>query len=172
MADKRLLARPFDLRALTVSSTPAVLATSVGTFAASETGILAYFDDDSAKELIWISRAGKHLGGVGATQSYQSLRLSPDGSRLAYAIAYDNDSEKSGLWVHDLARGGDIRLSAEVDGSPVWSPDGTQLAFDRLQGSIGIRSSTGAGEQIAVRRGWVWPSDWSRDGRYLAYRYR
>jgi Tol biopolymer transport system component len=166
---KRLVAQRFDLRTLTVSSTPTVLAPNAGTLAASDTGVVAYFEnDETATELIWISRNGTRLGRIGGSRPYQRPRLSPDGSRVAYAVPDDVDP---GLWVHDVERGADIRVGSELDGSPVWSPDGTRLAFNRLGASIGIRSSTGAGDRIAVQRPVAFPTDWSRDGRYLAYNY-
>ena len=166
---QQLLAQPFDLRTQTVSGTPTVLATNVGAFAANNTGMIAYFENTSVTELIWVSRSGARLGQIGAPNEYLSPRLSPDGLQLAYGLRFD--AETPGLWVRDLARESDTRLSSQIDGSPVWSGDGAQLAFDRSFEGVGIRPLTGSGDQILLRRPWVWPSDWSRDGRYLAYTY-
>ncbi|HTI86658.1 MAG TPA: protein kinase, partial [Alphaproteobacteria bacterium] len=166
---KQLLAQSFDLTTLTASGMPSVLAVNAGVYGASNAGVIAYFEDDSATELIWMSRAGAVLGRIGVPRAYLNPRLSPDGWRLAYGLKYD--SETPGLWIHDLVRDSDARVSSHIDSSPVWSSDGTQLAFDRSLEAVGIRPSSGSGDQILMRRPWVWPSDWSRDGRYLAYTY-
>lgn len=57
------------------------------------------------------------------------LAISPDGTRLAYAVD-DNGSERFRLRVRDLASGRDIAdISGETMGSPVWSADGQSLAW-------------------------------------------
>jgi len=167
----QLLAQPFDLRTLTLSGRPSVvIAGGVGVFAASNTGVLAYFDDEAETELIWMSRDGARIGRIGVPRAYGAARLSPDGSRVAYNLNGRPDTQ--GLWIHDLARESDMRLSSQTDFSPVWSPDGSQLAFGRsLDAAVGIRPSDGAGDRILLRRALAWPSDWSRDGRYVAYTY-
>ncbi len=57
------------------------------------------------------------------------LAISPDGTRLAYAVD-DNGSERFALRVRDLATGADGPvISAETMGSPVWAADGASLAW-------------------------------------------
>ncbi len=61
--------------------------------------------------------------------------------------------------------------------SPVWSPDGTRLAFrmtahDSSAIQIVVRSLGGAGlEQVLVSstNGYVGPTSWSQDDRFLLY---
>ena len=71
-------------------------------------------------------------GGLG------TLRWSPDGSQLAFVSARGTHS-LIGVWTAPAegaeTDAGSIRWlapSLDLDGSPVWSPDGTQLAFLRL----------------------------------------
>ena len=82
------------------------------------------------------------------------------------------ESETPGLWIHDLERDSDVRISAAIDGSPVWSHDGTQLLFNRSMEALRIGSATGVGDQQEIlRRPWIWATDWSPDGNYVAYTY-
>jgi Tol biopolymer transport system component len=76
--------------------------------------------------------------------------------------------------VDDLDRGSRVRLttSADLDAMPVWSPDGTQVAystgtFDKP--AIGFAASDGSGvkQTRACPKSPCEPSDWSPDGRFL-----
>ena len=61
-----------------------------------------------------------------------------------------------------------------MDGYPVWSPNGSEIAFqsDR-NGSydIFVKSTAGTGPAKELLRapGNQWALDWSRDGRWLLY---
>jgi Tol biopolymer transport system component len=84
------------------------------------------------------------------------------------------DSAASGdLWRVDLARGARTRVTSEGRGwFAVWSPDAQQIAFSAPGGrSPQATSARGDGQ---ARTLWtsdfpVYPSDWSREGQYLAY---
>ena len=68
-----------------------------------------------------------------------------------------------------------MRFTAAEDGSetsPVWSPDGTRVAFASTRGGgfgIYIKASSGAGsaELLLQSQEPLTPTGWSRDGRYL-----
>ena len=70
----------------------------------------------------------------GLAEGHQYFRLgglavSPDGSRLAYAVD-DSGSERFTLRVRDLSTGEDgPPIATDTLGSPVWSADGTSLAW-------------------------------------------
>jgi len=75
----------------------------------------------------------------------------------------------------DAARGTQKRLTFDprADGSPVWSPDGSRIAFygNRPQATLRLKVVDGiaddeelSGENVAVL-----PTDWSADGKFVAY---
>ena len=77
------------------------------------------------------------------------------------------------LWRVDLASGARSRVTSDGRGwYAVWSPDGQQIAFSAQGGTNAhVTAARGAGQ---AQRLWtsdvpVYPSDWSRDGQYLAY---
>jgi len=76
----------------------------------------------------------------------------------------------------DLARGGFTRLTSDAafDCTPLWSPDGTQIAFgSSREGSYDIwikpASGTGTEELLLGTPNVEWPIAWSKDGRFLIY---
>jgi len=57
-------------------------------------------------------------------------------------VAYRRDSSagKSDLWIYNLSRGTDTRLTSNTsdNGAPVWSPDGDQIVF--LSNATGVNN--------------------------------
>jgi eukaryotic-like serine/threonine-protein kinase len=130
--------------------------------------------------LIWFDRTGKNLSTAGEVGDYFDVRLSPDGSRLAANAGYPAGSPNSEIWVEELARGVRMRLTIDPEtdhGVPVWSPDGKTLLFDVFSGMarMGIyrKSSNGVGgEELLLPANStvpIWPTSWSRDGRFILY---
>jgi Tol biopolymer transport system component len=137
----------------------------------SSGGTLLYSTGGSRYQLAWFRPDGTALGSVGPTEQYIGLRLSPDGGEAMVTI---KDPAASGdLWRVDLANGARTRITSEGRGwYAAWSPDGQQIAFSASGGiDPQVASARGAGQ---AQRPWasdmpVYPSDWSRDGQYLAY---
>jgi Tol biopolymer transport system component len=147
-------------------------------FAASDTGLLLFQPDiASPSRLLWFDRAGKELGSVGEPDLYGSLRLSPDGKRLALDI-FDSRRSRSEVWVVDLSSGARTKLvmGDSQNSLPIWSPDGDRVVFasDRkakgVHNDIWVKSINGGTEELLLEstddRS---PEDWSRDGRFLSF---
>jgi len=109
----------------------------------------------------------------------QSADLSPDGSRVVYAVSWadaEGQGDRAALFLLDVERGLWRQLTAGTarDLSPVWSPDGSEIAFvsDRAgQQQLFVISPDG-GEARQVTRlplGVSGAPDWSPDGTRLAF---
>jgi len=186
-----LMAQPFDPDRLVTTGDVVPLAEGVqtvldsgraGVFSLSETGLLLYRQGvGSRRQLAWFDRTGKALGTVGEPDDDlgQTTELSPDGRRVAVVRAVQRNTD---IWVIDLVRGGATRLTfdAAVDESPIWSRDGTQIAFSSnrttTDGTAAVfdiytKPSSGAGAErlLFESPGGQFPDDWSADG-VLLYR--
>ena len=180
-----ILAHPFDAAREELTAEPFPIAENVYSggnrqscdFSVSTNGVLTYRQGygQSTSQITWFDRQGKKLGTLGDAGLYGGLNLSPDGERLAFR-AVDPQTENRDIWVWELRRGVATRLTFHeaTDRSPVWSPDGTRIAFfsDR-DGTPTIyqKPANGAGEAepLFEETGVFFPSHWSRDGRYLVY---
>jgi eukaryotic-like serine/threonine-protein kinase len=148
--------------------------TSQANFAASRGGTLVYMSGGiyrSASQLTWFNRLGKQVGTVGMTAVFQSPRISPDGSKLS-TDPMDAAGSRD-IWVHDIAKGTASRLTFGPGASsqPVWSGDGSRIAFSRAGGGafsyVKATNGVGAEEPLDQDPRPSALSDWSRDGRYL-----
>jgi eukaryotic-like serine/threonine-protein kinase len=154
-----------------------------GTFAASDNGTLLYQPGSAAAglNLVWFDRNGKQEGTVSAPNDYRQIELSPDGKRVVVSMG----EPLASLWVYDLTRKTKTRLTFgnENYSHPVWSPDGSQIAYTQGGGAandaghkILSKASNGTGEEKLLLT--LDPAsgmqqalcDWSPDGRYLMFR--
>ena len=117
-------------------------------------------DEDSKSAIYVVDRTGRPPRRIawGGGPAY-----SPDGSRIAYGRTYQPEVERNETRVVN-ADGSDERLvgdrpDIQYQGTPVWSPDGTQLAV--------FRNSRTAGLVLAVI-----PADGSGPGREFAAGFR
>jgi dipeptidyl aminopeptidase/acylaminoacyl peptidase len=143
--------------------------------AISDNGVLAYRPGTSGPDrtLAWFDREGRAAGTVGAPGAWRTLRFSPDGARLAVA-SEDGDED---IWLIDVLRNTTTRLTfdAATDDVPVWSPDGSRIAFSssRTGGVFNIfqrnANGTGTDELLLQTANNKLVNDWSADGRYLIY---
>jgi Tol biopolymer transport system component len=85
----------------------------------------------------------------------------------------ENTLNGEDIWLLELARGGSTRLTLGPGTilAPIWSPDGSRIAFDRSLDGLYVKAASGAGKEELMLKssGPVYPDDWSRDGRFLLY---
>jgi dipeptidyl aminopeptidase/acylaminoacyl peptidase len=99
--------------------------------------------------------------------------LSPDGTQVAYVLRTldtEHDRSHDELWTVPVAGGAARRLTAGPhDAAPVWSPDGSRLAFLR-DGQVHVLVRDGGEPQqlTDLPRGAGAPA-WSPDGHRLAF---
>jgi Tol biopolymer transport system component/predicted Ser/Thr protein kinase len=179
-----LVAHPFDAGAGELTGDPIPLADSIGVsavgladFSASHSGTLAYRGGQTgARKLVWRDRSGRELGQVGEPAEYTTSSISPDGKRVV-VNASESDGSNVDLWIYDLERSVASRFTFDeaYDGVPLWSPDGSRIVFSSSRGegadAIYWKDASGAGEaQLLLQADEdIYPGDWSRDGRFLAF---
>jgi serine/threonine protein kinase len=179
-----LFAQTFDTTTMELTGEPVAVAEQVGDtngsmalFSSSANGVLVYKKVSGRDlQLTWYDRQGSVLGTVGEPAPYSSLRLSPDGAR-AIVSRTDPRSENQDLYLLDLSgKTAAERFTTDPgrDLMPVWSPNGSHIAFlSYRSGGIGLYQKASSGpvreERLQELGSLAFLSDWSRDGRFLAY---
>jgi Tol biopolymer transport system component len=178
--NQTLLAQDIDLDRLELVGEPRPVAKDIGGtptqagpvgISASNNGVLAFRrgGDGAAQQLTWYERSGRVVGTVGPPGLYENPRLSPDGTRLAFARSGD-------IWVTDLLRSATTRITFDgaTDNVPLWSPDGSAIMFVSNRGGvfdIYRTAANGSGEAELVFKSDrdKLLNDWSADGRFVLY---
>jgi Tol biopolymer transport system component len=148
-----VMAQAWDSSSLKLTGEPVPVGGPVGVLAStpelsvSENGLLVY---GSAVELqlTWVDRDGKTLGVVGEPGFLSGPRLSPDGSR----VIYSRTTPDPGLVISDVMRGTSSRLVG-AGRAMSWSPDGSNIAFDRPREgivNIALRRADGTGDERLI----------------------
>jgi len=181
--DRTLLAQKFDVGGLKLVGEPFPVAENLpvggngaANFTVSGNGILVYrATGGSLSRLIWIDRGGRELSEVAAAADYRAPALSPDGTKIAIRRR-DGDGSNIDVWVIEPARGTTTRFTFDPgdDSNPVWSPDGSKIAWSGVRGgkeAIWVKTANGAGSEETVADAGTNSIllDWSHDGRYLLY---
>ena len=181
-----LVAQKFDLSRVTLNGPVFPVARDIqydtffqdGMFTVSANGMLVYAGEGVGvnTQLTWLDREGKTLSVLGDPQQLFGPSISPDGTRVAVSAKPTDAREK--IWIYDVDRGTRVPVESSESGpalySPVWSPDGKQVAYRTTLGKTStllVHASDGSGEAKqpgAIQADVVEPTDWSPDGRYLA----
>jgi Tol biopolymer transport system component len=109
------------------------------------------------------SRSGKKLETVGPTveSATGAFRLSPEGRRVAYVSGTD-------IWVLDIARGNNARLTFQGGDLPIWTPDGKQIYYRCSPRGICRKAADWSGEEEVVATGLLeHPTSIAADGQTL-----
>jgi Tol biopolymer transport system component len=182
--NQALVAQPFDASALQLKGEPLTLVKQetathqfgggIGRFSVSGNGILVWQGAWKTQyQLRWFDRAGRALGKLGdviAVNSGEEPHLSPDGKQLL--VKRDGN-----IWVLDLARGTDIRLTSRTSQLPSWMPNGKEVIYQSVAQNSAKRGiirapANGVAEGELVADGVKFPEDVSSDGRYVTYMMR
>jgi TolB protein len=124
-------------------------------------------------DLVWTDRTGKITGKIEWSGENSALAISPDGNSVAISSEENGNRD---IWVLDLTRGSRVRLTFDAgsENAPVWSRDGQWVTYSAVRGekqAIARKRANGSGEEEILVSGdaYVYPSDYSPDGRFLIY---
>jgi Tol biopolymer transport system component len=141
----------------------------------SDTGLIVYrLDETTRRQVTWLDRSGRPAGTVGEpVANARSGDFSPDGRTLAISIGR-GEAGANDVMLMDMSRGTLTRLTAEDSGYPIWSPDGTRIAFQT--GRVGLLDlytkvvgSSGPDEVLFASKEAKNLDDWSPNGKYVLF---
>jgi Tol biopolymer transport system component len=180
--DQSLVAQPFDAKSRQTRGEPVPIVDQVSSnalgnvdFSLSQNGVLTYRGEagSGTTRLVWMDRTGKEIGDFGDPAPNTDAVLSPDGRRLALVLR-DPQTGSDDIWIRDLARGVTSRFTfdAASDIWPVWSPDGSTLAFTSNRSgyfALYARDAGGADEPRVVYKpdSNIGPTSWTPDGKTI-----
>jgi len=172
-----LMAQPFDNRRLELTGQAAPVAEHVGDGRAfSVSGNVLVFQRSAPDygQLTWYDRAGKLLGTVEDPGEYQSMAISPDGTRIAVS---KRSGQTANIWLVNLSSGGAstrFTFGSASDKYPVWSADGSHIIFSSNRtGPYDLyeKPANGGKDEVVLLKSSEdkRATSWSRDGRFLLY---
>jgi hypothetical protein len=169
--------------------------TGAAAFAASHTGRLIFRNDPQAAgrgaasgtdlrevPLLWVNAPGAAPGAgaargrggqagrgqAAAPARWAGVDLSPDGKRMA---VHRHDQEGGDIWIFEEGQSTPSRFTFDAgrdNSSPVWSPDGTRIAYgarrdDKWALYIKLADNSRPEEQLLESDQLVMPMSWSAD---------
>ena len=178
-----LLAQPFSTQSRTTTAPSIALVkrvssfpvTNAADFSVSNAGVLAYQPFLGRTQYSWVDRRGSLLSPASPPNlSGKYLSLSPNGKHIA-AELYDIETGSTNLWIFDSKSAAGRRLASPLGDrhAPIWSPDSRSIVYMRATTSapkLAMRSiDESAAEESLPEAGFMVPTSWSRDGRYILY---
>ena len=148
---------------------------SLAPLSVSATGLLVYQAvSPPARQLVWMDREGKQTGLLGEPGEWGLPRIAPDGRRVVCG-KLTPDRHRGELWLFE----GDamsrlVSIPGAIARSPIWSPDGTRVAFTGNPSSLydiylKTMNAPDPTEPLFHSEYTKYLTDWSRDGRYLLF---
>ncbi len=179
-----LFAVKFDPDKLEISGTPTPVerggaVDNGGTIClgVSENGVAVFstpatYSNIESISLGWLDRTGATTALYDTARNYALARISPDGNKIALAIASANDD----IWIFDIPRGLLSRLTHGWgnNSAPIWSPDGASVIYSAEKGQAAniyrtAWDGSGSEERLTVSPNPQRPTDVSRDGKFVTY---
>jgi eukaryotic-like serine/threonine-protein kinase len=178
-----VLAVPFDVQRLDVTGPPVTLLEHVatfpnsgyGAFRLSTSGTMVFVPErsEAGRVLTWVDRSGVETPLPISPRAFTSLRVSPDGKRLAFAAA---DGDREDIWVYEFATDHLVRATLEgINRHPIWTPDGLRLTYESIREkamrSLVWQPADGSAppELLVSSRNRLIPGSWALGNRALVY---
>jgi len=181
-----LMAQPFDAGNAQVVGEEVLVAEGLGLptdqtyvpVSISDDGVLLFASGaggDRVAQIVWYDRAGNLLSSVSAG-AIRYPAISPDEKTVAFQRL--SSVTASDLWLRDN-RGAEARFTTDVsaNATPFWSPKGDRIVFASNQkgGVYNLYRKATSGnrkekDELLLETGTAkFPSQWSRDGRFIVY---
>ena len=171
-----VMAQPFQLASASVTGPAVTIVAGAVAVSASQNGVLATSTVGTRPRTIptWFDRKGSPLGSIGDAAALEALALSADGRKLVTSEPTGEAVTGTNIWLRDLRTGARTRLTFDGGSAPVWSPDGSRLAFTAVRDGVSLpfqRAANGTGSDVPLfsYRGNAWANDWSSDGRRVIF---
>ena len=143
----------------------------------SDTGLLLYDSGGwtgANLQMAWYDRGGRLIALVGARGPVLDPAVSPDEKSIAFGRRTNLGQD---LWIRDLSRDADRRFTTDPSANiaPFWSPHGDHIVFgsNRASGTFNLyqksTSGTGQDELLLSTANPKFPTQWSRDGRFIVF---
>ena len=183
-AENTIRAVPFDPVRLEVLGDPIPLAEGVlmkrnsgaADFSVAADGTLVYIAGAAGglqRRLVWAERGGARRPINAPPRAYTTMRISPDGTRVALAARDQQDD----IWIWDFARETLTRLTTDPsnDFAPIWTRDGRRIVFSSTRVSpsplfVQAADGTGGTERLTESAEAHAPNTFSPDGGRLIFR--
>ena len=121
-------------------------------------------------QLTWFDRAGTQLGKLGPLADHGNLEISPDGSRVAVAVA-DRALRTRNIWMYETGSGKREQFTSDASDENwlIFSPDGGRVvlnAFSTEQSGLFSSAATAPVPRklLLDAPAGAWPVSWSPDG--------
>jgi eukaryotic-like serine/threonine-protein kinase len=179
-----LIGQPFRASKMENNGTPIRLAEGIGAvrsqslspISVSDNAILVYQSiGKPTHQMVWMDRNGKTVSPPSDPGEWGPPKISPDGSRAVLGKLGSNDM--ADLWL--LQPNGNATQFTDTpyqEGSPAWSPDGSRIAFSANPGGadasydIFVKPVNGGKTETLFKSPqWKYPTDWTRDGKYVLF---
>jgi serine/threonine-protein kinase len=133
----------------------------------------------ATRSLVWIDRQGHEEPIEAPQRAYVSVRLSPDGKRLAL----DARDQENDIWIWDLARKVPTKVTfgPALDSFPIWTRDSLRIVFSSSREGTGMAlysqtaDGTGSAERLIAAGGnaqFLYANSFARDDALIVSEQR
>jgi Tol biopolymer transport system component len=147
-------------------------------FSVSENGVLVFRAGGGMtnNQLVWFDRSGKQVSVLTPPGSYNAPALSPDEKKVAISRLDLQTGTPSDIWLIDLERGSQIRLTTDPasDLFPSWSPNGDRVTWVSTRNGVTsiyqkLSNAASPEEPLVSSAELKFNPQWAPDGQSIIY---